>query len=394
MSSKGPCRRGHSSSDSPCVENATLVPTSVRTHSENSSLIASSIGATEVVSQQPISSNVENLAVSRMEAIGQSLSARGISQQVSSVILSSWLHGTNAQFNSAWNRWSRWCVQRQVDPVRAPLADILEFLHSLFQQGLQYRTINVYRSAISSAHVPVEGAPVGQHSLVSRFFKGIFNIRPPQPKYCTTWDTGKVLRYILSLPRNRELSLRLLTLKTAMLVALVTAGRCSSLIALDLQFMQKTKTAFVFTLVKPTKCFAASKTAKKVTLTHYPPDSKLCVVKALEVYLQRTKPARGQGKDKLTSLFLSFVKPVHAVVSATIARWLRTIMASSGIDVSHYRAHSTRGATTSAAARAEVSTAQILKAADWSSESTFTRFYRRDVTTSEFQTAVLASVKR
>ena len=69
-------------------------------------------------------------------------------------------------------------------------------------------------------------------------------------------------------------------------------------------------------------------------------------------------------------------------------------MASSGIDVSHFRAHSTRGAATSAAARAGVSTAQIPKAADWSSESTFTRFYRRDVTTSEFQTAVLASVKR
>ena len=129
----------------------------------------------------------------------------------------------------------------------------------------------MYRSAISSAHVPVEGAPVGQHSLVSRFLKGIFNIRPPQPKYCTTWDTGKVLQYILSLPRNRELSLRLLTLKTAMLIALVTAGRCSSLIALDLQIMQKTKTAFVFTLVKPTKCSTIGKTAKKVILSHYPP---------------------------------------------------------------------------------------------------------------------------
>ena len=168
MSSKGPCIQSHSSSDRPCVENAILVPTSVRTHSENSSLI----GVTEVVSQQPISSNVENLAVSRMEAIRQSLSARGISQQVSSVILSSWRHGTNAQFNSAWNRWSRWCVQRQVKPVRAPLADILGFLHSLFQQGLQYRTINVYRSAISSAHVPVEGAPVGHQSPPLQGFTG------------------------------------------------------------------------------------------------------------------------------------------------------------------------------------------------------------------------------
>ena len=78
---------------------------------------------------------------------------------------------------------------------------------------------------------------------------------------------------------------------------------------------------------------------------------------------------------------------------STIARWLRTVMASSGIDVSYFQAHSTRGAATSTAARAGLSTAQILKAADWSSERTFTKFYKREVTSSEFEAAVLASVK-
>ena len=58
-------------------------------------------------------------------------------------------------------------------------------------------------------------------------------------------------------------------------------------------------------------------------------------------------------------------------------------MASAGIDVSHYKAHSTRAASTSAAARVGVSTAQILLTADWSSANTFSKFYKRDVPCSE-----------
>ena len=51
-------------------------------------------------------------------------------------------------------------------------------------------------------------------------------------------------------------------------------------------------------------------------------------------------------------------------------------MASAGIDVSHYKAHSTRAASTSAAARVGVSTAQILLTADGSSANTFSKFYK------------------
>ena len=68
-------------------------------------------------------------------------------------------------------------------------------------------------------------------------------------------------------------------------------------------------------------------------------------------------------------------------------------MASSGIDVSSFRAHSMRGAATSTDACAGVSTAKILKAADWSSENTFTKIYKKEVTSSKFGAAVLALVK-
>ena len=104
--------------------------------------------------------------------------------------------------------------------------------------GKQYRTINSLRSAISMTHEEVDGARIGQHPLISRFLKGIYNSRPPAPRYSATWDVDVILTYLSNLPGNEDLSFQLLTHKVAMLMALSNADtcRCSDLAALDLNF--------------------------------------------------------------------------------------------------------------------------------------------------------------
>ena len=54
-------------------------------------------------------------------------------------------------------------------------------------------------------HEEVDGTRVDQHLLLSRFLKGVFNSRPPAPKYSVTWDIDVVLSYIKSLPESQEL---------------------------------------------------------------------------------------------------------------------------------------------------------------------------------------------
>ena len=66
------------------------------------------------------------------------------------------------------------------------------------------------------------------------------------------------------------------------------------------------------------------------------------------------------------------------MVSSSVARWLKLVLASSGIDTSIFSAHSTRGASTSAASLAGVTTQQILSTADWSTANVFKKFYFRD----------------
>ncbi|KAI8483743.1 hypothetical protein Bbelb_385350 [Branchiostoma belcheri] len=84
-------------------------------------------------------------------------------------------------------------------------------------------------------------------------------------------------------------------------------------------------------------------------------------------------------------------RPHRPVGSATLARWVKSVLGTAGVDTATFSAHSTRGASTSAAAAAGVSLHSIMKAADWSRESTFLKYYRRDNNQHTFGQAVLST---
>lgn len=65
-----------------------------------------------------------------------------------------------------------WCKERHLDPVNCPLGTVLEFLKDRFSAGLTPFTVKVYVAAISASDIPIGGASLGRHPLVSRFLKG------------------------------------------------------------------------------------------------------------------------------------------------------------------------------------------------------------------------------
>ena len=67
------------------------------------------------------------------------------------------------------------------------------------------------------------------------------------------------------------------------------------------------------------------------------------------------------------------------------------MIGDSGIDTNIFKAHSVRSAAASAATNQGVTTEDILKAADWSTESSFQRFYYKPVRNTEFARTVLLS---
>ena len=82
----------------------------------------------------------------------------------------------------------------------------------------------------------IEGVPIGQHPLLNRLFKSVYNSRPLQLRYTGTWEVSSVLEYLLSMGENSDLSLKWLSGKLALLMALETASHSSQLHSLDLRF--------------------------------------------------------------------------------------------------------------------------------------------------------------
>ena len=254
---------------------------------------------------------------------------------------------------------------------------------------MHYRSINTIQSAVSMTHDNIEGTPMGQHPLVSRLLRGICNSRPPQPRYSATWDVDIVVRYFCSLGDNKSLSLKMLSQKLALLMALVEASRVSELQALDLRYWLYRSEGVVFTMPTLGKKRTVGASPKQVTLGAFPNNDCLCVVKCLRQYEAVTHQYRNKDLDKPQPLFLSYIKPHGPVTSQRLAYWLKEILGKAGVDTSVFKAHSVRGASSSAASEKGVLIEDILRTADWSTDSTFRRFYYRPSRQNSYAQAIL-----
>ena len=313
--------------------------------------------------------------VGRLEGLRQRFREKKISDQAVDLILSSWRDKTNANYNSAWKAWESWCSARGIYPFASDISYVLDFLADKYTAGLKYRSLNCYQSALSSVLLPVEGFQVGQHPLVARLLRGVFNCRPPQPRYSQTWEVSQVLSYIKSLGPNEELSLKLISRKLVVLLALVLAHRCSDLGRLTLQGRKYSTEGAVL------RCTGLAKQARPgkeeslrpAVISHFLEDALLCQVLCLKAYERATASFR--KKDSM-QLFLAINSPHQPVTTSTVARWLKQAIVVSGIEP-EFTAHSTRGASSTAAAMNGITIREVMERAGWSRQDTFCKHYFR-----------------
>ena len=140
-------------------------------------------------------SSIPGSKIGRVENIRRHFETAGLSTTAINLLTKSVKTSTTKAYNCSWSQWSSWCEKRESDPVLAPVSEVLTFLAEQFAEGKQYRTINVLRSAISSAHVHVDSKPIGQHPLVVRLMRGVSICRPPQPRYQHKWNVAMVTEY-------------------------------------------------------------------------------------------------------------------------------------------------------------------------------------------------------
>lgn len=308
---------------------------------------------------------------------------KGLSKSAAETMLESWAPSTRKLYNSCLKKWSEFCSSSNINPTDPSIIDIVNFLQHISDRGLGQSAVYTHRAAVSSLLSAIGRFEVEHEldSFLSRFAIGLRRKHPTDPKRAEIWDVSDVLTWIKSLWPINSLPLKIVTLRTVLLVAICAPKRVSELSDLRLDKLRKSKNKWEFRLISTKN--RGSSAPHTATLEPFMEDKRLCPVFALESYwsLLPHKPNKA---------FVSYTKPHNPVTSSTIARWLKEALGRAGIR--GYTAHSTRAASTSKAANLGVSAKQIMGAANWSpTGSTFERFYHKSITPS-LQKTVLSTV--
>ena len=199
-----------------------------------------------------------------------------------------WRKSTSIKYQVCINQWLDFCKNHNINSQNASVSNRLDFLTSLYQNGKQYPTISCARSILSLFIRSSNGLDFGKQSIVQRFMKGIYQLRPSLPKYSFTWDISILFEYYLlvyrELPPNNQLDLKALTLKTATLLTLILCQRAQSIFTLDLRYIKNDKDTTHIAFPSVLKHSRPERHLKQVILKRYLVDTKICPVEVLHVF--------------------------------------------------------------------------------------------------------------
>ena len=108
----------------------------------------------------------DNSSTNRVACLRERYRNNCLSSETSKLMLASWRTKSSQSYDSLFGKWARWCAERDHNPISGPVADTANFLAHLHEAGYQSRSLNAYRSAISSVHDTVDGVEVGKHPMI------------------------------------------------------------------------------------------------------------------------------------------------------------------------------------------------------------------------------------
>ena len=250
----------------------------------------------------------------------------------------------------------------------------------MFDTGLSASTLSFIRSSVSF-FISESHREIINDAKVSRLLMSFKKIRPTINRYVVTWDVNIVLNFLKSWFPNNTLSMKQLTLKTCMLIALCSSDRAQTIQSMRVDQCVCTARGVEFPIFSKLKTSRHLRRPRVVICPRWS-DPSLDVEKCVTTYMGRTLKFRiravRQGKPKPNQLFLSH-KTGLPVARNTISRWLTEVMSLAGIDTTYFKGHSTRGAGVSKAKSRGANPNQLILQGDWSNVTTFEKHYDRPI---------------
>nr|CAH7750589.1 unnamed protein product [Callosobruchus chinensis] len=154
----------------------------------------------------------------------------GVPEEAIPIVMASITEGTLNQYDTCYRKWWDFCKKLNLDPLTANLKSHLIFFKEQMDNELSYSSLNTYRAALNL----IIHQSSNDDKILKRYWKGVYNIRPPKPKYQSTWDPQPVLSFLKGLNPLDSLSLELLTKKLVMLLALSSGHKVQTLSKISL----------------------------------------------------------------------------------------------------------------------------------------------------------------
>ena len=202
------------------------------------------------VTQPPTESTsiTQEAGPSHLPLIREQLHASGLSQAASDIIMCAWRDGTKKQYRTYLSKWENYCNSKGISPVSATVAQGINFLAELVKSGVGYSGVNTARSAIS---------------------------------------------------------LKKLTFKVVMLLALLTGQRTQTIHCLDVNHMDMSDKKCIFYLTSLQKHSRPGKHQKPIELEAFDQEPSLCVIRHLKAYVDKTSVHRGDTTKKSVTVEFS-----------------------------------------------------------------------------------------
>lgn len=156
---------------------------------------------------------------------------RGVPQESLDIVMSSMSSNTLNQYSSSIKSWWLFCKNNNITVYEPSIEKVLSFLTLKFNQGASYSSLNTHRSALSV----ILDKNLTLNDCINRFLKGAYRLRPPNPKYSSTWDTNVVLNHLSKLYPYESISLVDLSYKVCTLLAIASAQRMQTLSLIKLE---------------------------------------------------------------------------------------------------------------------------------------------------------------
>ena len=198
---------------------------------------------------------------------------------------------------------------------------MLEFFTFLFSKGRSYSVLKAARSSLANFIFIPPYRNLSDHPLVQKYFKGAFNLRPPNVKFGFVWDVQIVFDHFRKIEDNSLLNDKQLSQKLVLLLLLLGGQRVNTVMSFHVHRMVITNMSITFT---PNNVLKHSRQSRKRDVFEYYDysDKKLCIIDCLNQYLSRRS---NRVSSEETQLLITLKKPFHAASDYTVRRWIKDL---------------------------------------------------------------------